>query len=164
MNQDPLFDSLLEHAWRGKLSPGQEAQLREWLSAHPEAREDWEAELGLNEALGRLADAPVASNFTSRVLQAIDLDRAAGERSTPGRVWFKHSWFRWAAACSIVVVGLITIQSYIQLVRTEKLANNIAAVYRVAPVPNPEILTNFDVICALDRTPPPDEELLKLLQ
>jgi hypothetical protein len=98
------------------------------------------------------------------VLQAVELDRAAAERSTQRNVWFWQHWLRWAAAFCLAVAGLVTIQSRLQLVRTERLAKNIAAVYRVAPLPSPEILTNFDIICALDRTPPPDEDLLKLLQ
>src|SRR5579859_4217742 len=165
MSKDPLFEHLREQAWRGKLSPGQEAQLQEWLAAHPQAREDWESESGVNEALGRLPDVAVPSNFTARVLQALELEAAAAQRKVARTRWFARQWlWRRVAACSIVLAGLITLESWVQRLRTERLANNIAAVYRVAPLPNPEILTNFDVICALDRTPAPDEDLLKLLQ
>ena len=162
---DPLFEHLREQAWRRKLSPDEEAQLSEWLAAHPAAREDWEAEAGLNEALGRLPDVPVPSNFTARVVQAVELDRAAAERATRRHVWSGHRWLRWAAVYSVILAaGWITYQSHVQRVQTERLVRSIAAASRVAPWPNPEILANFDVICALDRTPPPDEDLLKLLQ
>ena len=160
MNKDPLFDHLREQAWRRKLSPGQEAQLSEWLAAHPEAREDWEAELALNEAFGRLPDVPVASNFTARVVQTIELGSAQAKSSTPRRLWSWPRWVRWAAACSVIILaGLFGYQRHVR----EEWADSIAMVSRVAPL-SPEILTNFDVICALDRTPAPDEDLLKLLQ
>jgi hypothetical protein len=165
MSQDPLFEHLREQAWRRKLSPAEEAQLSEWLAAHPEAREDWEVEAGLSEGLGRLQDYAVPSNFTARVLQAVELDRAAAERAKRRHVWFGHRWLRWAVYSIILTAGLVTYQSYVQRARTEQLAKSLAAVSRVAPLPpSLEILTNFDVICALDRTPPPDEDLLKLLQ
>ena len=164
MNRDPQFEHFREQAWRGNLLPSQEAQLREWLAAHPEAREDWEAELGLSEALERLPDASVPSNFTARVLQAIDLDKAAKARKLPRQVWPWQRWVRWAAACVVILLGFATYESWVQRVESERMAKSIAAVSLVTPLLNPEILTNFDVICALDRTPPPDEELLKMLQ
>jgi len=164
MNKDPLFEHLREQAWRGKLTPSQEAQLRDWLSTHPEARDDWDAEAGLSEALGRLPDVPVPSNFTARVLGAVNLERSAAQRSAPkfGRIW--ERWVRWAAACAVILAALAAGLSFVERFKTERLANSIAEVSRVAPLPSPEILANFDVICALDRTPAPDEDLLKLLQ
>ena len=164
MSKDPLFEHLREQAWRRKLSPDEEAQLSEWLAAHPEAREDWEMEAGLSEALGRLPEVAVPSNFTARILQAVELERAAAERATRWHFWSGHRWLRWALYSVILAAGWATYQSHVQRVRTEEVAKSIAAVSRVGPWPNPEVLTNFDVICALDRTPPPDEDLLKLLQ
>ena len=49
---------------------------RAHLAAHPEAQADWEAEAGLNDALGRLPDVAVSSNFTARVLQAVEREIA----------------------------------------------------------------------------------------
>ena len=40
MNNDHLYQSLREASWRGKLTAAQEAQLRNWLVAHPEAQAD----------------------------------------------------------------------------------------------------------------------------
>jgi anti-sigma factor RsiW len=165
MNRDPRFEHFREQAWRGNLLPNQEAQLREWLAAHPEAREDWEAELGLSEALERMPDVSVPSNFTARVLQAVELDKVSKERTAHRHSWSWHrSVVRWAAACVVILAGFVTYQSYVQRIASERMAKSIAAVSRVTPYLNPEILTNFDVICALDRTPPPDEELLRMLQ
>jgi anti-sigma factor RsiW len=164
MPKDPLFDHLCEQAWRGKLSPGQEAQLRQWFAAHPGDQDSWLTETGLNEALARLPDVPVPSNFTARVLRAIELDSVDAERRVQRKPFFPHRWLRWVAACLIILAGTVAYLSYLDRLHSEQLVNSIAAVSLVAPLPSPEILTNFDVICALDRTPPPDEDLLKLLQ
>ncbi len=77
MSNDPTYNRLRELSWRRKLTGAEEAELRAWLAAHPDAQADWEAEAGLNAALGRLPDAPVPSNFTARVLQAVEREAAA---------------------------------------------------------------------------------------
>src|SRR5947207_1198597 len=77
MTNDPRYHHLRELSWRRQLTGAEEAELRAWLAAQPEAQAGWEAEAELNEALGRLADAPVSTNFTTRVLQAVELEAAA---------------------------------------------------------------------------------------
>src|ERR1041384_3131682 len=69
---DPRIQKLHEAAWRRKLDAREEAELRAWLAAHPEARADWEAETTLTQHLARLPQAPMPSNFTVRVLQAAE--------------------------------------------------------------------------------------------
>ena len=94
MTNDPIYNHLRELSWRRKLTGAEEAELRAWLAAHPEAQADWEAEAGLNAALGRLPDVPVPSNFTARVLQAAERE-AAAELRRPGwkwRVWPRLRW------------------------------------------------------------------------
>ena len=59
MTNDPLYHQLLEQSWRRKLTDAEEAGLRAWLAAHPEAQPDWDAEAGLSEALGALPNVPV---------------------------------------------------------------------------------------------------------
>ena len=61
MTNDPLYHRLRELSWRRKLTDSEEAELRAWLAAHPEAQAGWEVEAELNQALGRLPDAPVSS-------------------------------------------------------------------------------------------------------
>src|ERR1043166_4926015 len=97
------YNQLREQSWRRKLSPNEEAELRAWLAAHPEAQADWETEAGLTEVLNRLPNAPVPSNFTARVLQNIECDAAAEVRKrVPGRNWFLRSWLAKAAAIAVV--------------------------------------------------------------
>src|SRR5438105_13622263 len=80
MANDPLYNHLREINWRRKLSAAEARQMRQWLEGHPEAHADWEAELALGEGLGRLPDAPVPSNFTARVLQAVGREQAVEGR------------------------------------------------------------------------------------
>src|SRR2546427_12592788 len=107
MKNDPLYNSLRERSWRRKLSLAEETELRAWLEAHPESQGDWEAELGLTQGLGRLPDAPVPSNFTARVLEAVERETAAGESRARGSKW--RAWLgrvRWLPRAGFAVIAL----------------------------------------------------------
>jgi len=106
MTNDPIYNHLRELSWRRKLTSAEEAELRTWLATHPEAQTDWQAEAGLNAGLGRLRDAPVPSNFTARVLQAVEREAVAELRRPQGN-WLTWLWLRWLpkAAFAAVVVG-----------------------------------------------------------
>ena len=65
MTDDPIYNRLRELSWRRQLTAPEKAELRAWLTAHPEAQSEWEAEAGLNATLRRLPDAPVPGNFTA---------------------------------------------------------------------------------------------------
>jgi hypothetical protein len=162
---DPIYERFRELSWRRPLTPTEQAELRAWLTAHPEAMADWEAEAELNEALGKLADVPVASNFTSRVLQAVDRETAA--RSRARRLPLPAAILRWlprmAAAAVVLFAGLFSYHRY-ETARRMALLKPLALVSEVSSLPSPEILKDFDAIRALSQTPAPDEELLALMQ
>ena len=86
MTNDPIYNRLRELSWRRRLTGPEEAELRAWLSAHPEAQADWDAEAGLNASLCQLPDAPVPNNFTARVLHAVEREAAAESRG-PEKKW-----------------------------------------------------------------------------
>jgi hypothetical protein len=165
MGTDPFYEKLREISWRRKLNSAEERELREWLAAHPEARESLEFETGLTEALGKMAEVPVASNFTARVLQAIEREAKADARQRSSRKTFWRMPPRWlprtASATIVVTAGLL-----IYLHNNSVEARQRALVQRVAavPLPSPEILTNFDAIRIVSATPAPDEQLLALFQ
>ena len=166
MSNDPIYDHLRELTWRRELTGAEEAELRAWLAAHPEAQAEWEAEAGLNAALGRLADVPVASNFTARVLQAVERESAAAPRRE-GWGWGSRWWLRWLprAALAAVVAGAgLASYHFIEVAQRQKMVESVAAVSAVSSLPSPEILQDFDAIRALHPTPPPDQELLAALQ
>jgi hypothetical protein len=168
MTNDPFYRHLRESGWRRPLTSEEEAKLSKWLEAHPEAQADWESEISLNQALERLPEAPaVSSNFTARVMQAVDLERAAESRAArpQGQGW--RGWTRWlprsALGAVILGAGLFSFH-HAQEIRRLELAGSVAAVSEVSSLPSPEILSDFDTIRALSQTPPPDEQLLSLLQ
>jgi anti-sigma factor RsiW len=173
MNNDRPYDPLREANWRRPLNAAEEAELRAWLAAHPEAQADWEAELALSDALRRLPEAPLASNFTSRVLQAVERE-AAAESQRRGSLgsslyrWLRLRWLpRVAVAAVFVVAGLFSYRYVADQRRAEQWARPLEMVSGV-PVPNAEVLEDFDAIQAFNRAPAPnagpDEELLSLLQ
>jgi hypothetical protein len=167
MTNDPLYNQLRERSWRRKLTAGEAAELRAWLATHPEAQTDWEAEAGLNEALGWLPDAPVGSNFTARVLQSIELDRAA-ELRRQRRKW--QAWLRWrwlpkaAVATMVLVAGLVSYQQVAKVTQRAEYAQSVAVVSDVSSLPGPEVLKDFDAILVSNPTPSADVELLTALQ
>lgn len=165
MMNDPVYDHLKQLSWRRKLSDSEESQLRAWLAAHPEAQADWDDETRLNEALGALPDAPLPSNFTARVLQAVKLDEAADlrRRRRPRLVW----WWRLAAKVAVVaILGVAGFSSYQQFHAAHlrsKVAEGLVKVSTAQPVPAPDVIEDFDVIRIMPQLYV-DEELLALLK
>jgi anti-sigma factor RsiW len=167
MTNDPTYDRLRELSWRRKLAAGEAAELRAWLAAHPETLTDWEAEAGLNEALGELPDAPVPSNFTARVLQSIERESGAAARRQR-RNWQLWTDWRWLPKVAVTVVvlgaGLFSYQQVARAARRAEYAKSVTAVSDVASLPGPDVLKDFDAIRVSNPTPVADEELLAALK
>ncbi len=167
MTNDPNYEQLREASWRRRLTPAEEARLSRWLEAHPEAQDEWESEARLNEALMSLPNAPVATNFTSRVLEAAQREAASAERGAKPSHRSVAFWARWlpkAALAAVVIAAGLVSYNHIQTARRAEWAMSLATVSQVPSLPSPEILQDFDAIAALGSTPPADEELLKLMQ
>ncbi|MGA2867506.1 MAG: hypothetical protein ABSF95_23790 [Verrucomicrobiota bacterium] len=167
MTDDRTYEQWRELGWRRKLTPAEQAQLRAWLAAHPEAQADWAAEAALNRALGRLPDVPVPGDFTARVLQAVERETAAASRprSGPWLAWRRPlAWLpRMAFAAIVLGASLLSYHQVLAFQRAQ-LARSVAAICEVVSLPSPQILTNFEAIQVLDPTPPADVELLQLLR
>lgn len=169
MTNDPRSEFGPELGWR-KLPAEREAELRAWLAAHPQAQADWELESALTEALERLADVPVANNFTARVVEELRRDngRRERERKDAARPAFWPWRARWLARAAVAAVvlsaGLLGVAHIREQHRVEEYRRSVTTVSEVASLPEPEILQDFDVIRVLDQRPAPDEELLKALQ
>ena|SRR5215472_5719047 len=115
----------------------------------------------MRRLLTRLPDRPVASNFTARVMHAIELDAMRESR------WRLFGW-HWRAiiprtAAATVIVGLasFTIYQHEIYVQQVALARN-AALVASQPMPSVEALKNFDAIRRMGQTAHPDNELLAL--
>jgi len=165
---DPAYNRLRELYWRRPLTGAEEAALREYLAAHPEAKEEWESETELNQLLEQLPEAPpVASNFTARVLQAVEREAAARPRPMgwPARWISIQRWLpKTAVACVAIGLGFLAYEQHEVRARV-MMAKNVAELTKIVSASNPELLEDFEPICRLsDPEPKPDAELLALLK
>ena len=165
MNPDPVLTRLREIRWRRELTAAEQAELRAWLAAHPEDRAEWTADVALNTLLNRLPDAPMPSNFTARVVQAVNQEQAARERTreTPSTRWWRWLLPRGAVAVAVLGLALFTYQRH-ETTRRAELARSLTAVADVQSLPSPQSLADYEAIRRLSPAPVADEELLALLQ
>jgi len=168
---DAAFNQLLDTALRRKLTAEEEARVQTCLARDPRARAVWEEEMALSRLLNGLPDAPLASNFTAQVLQAVERDSRRRRRTSKPFRWLglRRPTQQWAAACLLVVLALLSYWRF-ESVRREKMA---LALHKLAPhfeTPSTvvaltpvELWNNFD---AINRLPPTqtDEELLSVLK
>jgi negative regulator of sigma E activity len=124
---------------------------------------DLKFEARLSRALARLPDAAVPSNFTARVMQAVEL-----EESLRARRWsFAWNWHallpRVAATAAVVFFAALTFHQHELTSRRTALARNVVLVAGSQPMPSVDALKNFDAIQRMSQ-PRADEELLALLQ
>ena len=161
MNNDAFLSKLRESSWRRKLTDAEQAELRAYFAANPDARADWEMESALNTAFARLPDAPVPSNFTARVLQAVEHEAAR----PPGWSWNWHVLMPRVAFAAVVVAftGLAIHHHEIYSQRVA-LVKSVALATGGQPMPSAEALENFDAIRRMSQPQHADDELLALMQ
>ena len=168
MTTDPTYQRLLETSWRRPLTTAEETELRAWLTDHPDAAVEWEAEAGINHALGALRDLPVPSNFTARVMAGVEREQRSEPRRIVGWLPVWRGLSRWlprtAVAGVILGVGAIAYIHTSQNARREELARSVETICDVRSMPSPRILENFDAIQELTPAPKPDVALLSLLE
>ena len=118
----------------------------------------------LSNLLSRLPDATVASNFTERVMQAVEREESRGLRPRNFN-WIWRVFLPRAAVASaaVVLVGIAIHQREIQNQRAA-LAKKVALAVSSQPLPSVEALKNFDAIQRMSQPQPADEELLALLK
>lgn len=167
-HKDPAKKVLQEAVWRSALSPEQAKDLESWLETHPDQCAEWQEEQALTRILARLPEQTVPSNFTARVLDAIDRVEPQTSRS-PGISllgWLRSmGWVpRLTGVAVLVVAGYLGHHQY-QTSQRATLARDVAQVSELAEaVPSVEIFQDFDAIRNLQSAAVPDEELLALLQ
>jgi anti-sigma factor RsiW len=164
MNSDPVYQRLRETGWRRPLTAAEQAELRAWLATHPEAQAEVAADESLNAALAQLPAAPVPSNFSARVLQAIEREAAAAPAKQPAAApWWRIFLPRLAVATLLVVGG--TLFYHQQVLKQERelarAARTVATVEETFA--NPMVLADFEIIASLTPTAAAvDENLLAL--
>ena len=160
MNQ-PEFENLLQTGRERDLTDAELAKLEHWLAANPDERDEWVA---LDRLLVALPDAPVATNFTSRVLDKVRRAEAPGPAL--GQAWWRKllaPQFRpiqiAAAATLAMVIAGVGYQSHLNQSRAEM----AAAVASIAEF-TPGFLADFEAIEAIAQANPIDEELWAALK
>jgi hypothetical protein len=116
----------------------------------------------MRELLSRLPDAPIASNFTARVLQAVELEEM---RRSRWRLfdWHWRAFFPRAAAASVVAaLAVFTAHQHELYVRQVALAKSAAFMVNSQPMPSVDALKNFAAIQRMSQPAHPDDELLAL--
>ena len=115
----------------------------------------------LRELLSRLPDAPVPSNFTARVLQAVELEELRGSRRGILRWNWRVLFPRITAAAAVAVFAGVAIQVHERSLARREMARDVALVVS-QPAPSVEALNNFDAIQRMSQTARPDDELIAL--
>lgn len=122
-----------------------------------------EIEARLTDALASLPDVPVPTNFTSRVLAAVDLEEARAGRVRRWR-WDWHFLLpRMAVASAIVLFSVLALQQYQMSHRRAELAHALS-IGATVPVLSADVLENLDVIRNMGQCGHADPELLADLQ
>ena len=144
-----------ESLWRQPFSASERAKLPDAPEQRLEAR--------LTGALSRLSDAPVPSNFSARVLAAVELDEAQSVRSRGWTLNWRLLWPRVAVMAAVMIFAGLSLQRYEVQSQRAALAKSVAQMV-AQPLPNIEALENLDAIQRMGRTAHADGELLAALQ
>ena len=159
--KQPEIDTLLQTARERDLTGGELAKLERWLAANPAEQAEWEA---LDRLLAALPDAPVATNFTARVLD--EVRRAETAHPALGQAWWQRllaPQFRpvqiVATATLAMVIGGVGYQSHLNQSRAE-MAAAVASIAEFTPV----FLVDFEAIEAVAQADAIDEELWAALK
>ena len=163
MNPNADDQPLREKIWRHDLTPAEQAELRAWLNAHPEATTDLETERKLTALLGGIPDAPVPSNFTARVLQAVEHEVRVQNRNELSRPWWLRVLLPRAVAVSVIALGGIFAHQAYQANQRTNLAKSLEAVAGVDALPSAEALEDFETIVRLAPPLAADEDLVSLM-
>jgi hypothetical protein len=117
--------------------------------------------------LDRLPPAPVSSNFTALVLQAVQRApaRPAWRRRFDPASWLPAGWVpRVALGATMVCLSLLTVREY-QTIQRQRMARDLASVGSLASLEPVDWLQNFQTIKNLNRVQvAPDDALLQALR
>jgi hypothetical protein len=167
---DQEYNRLRELSWRRRLTHAEEAAVHEYLSANPQSRDDWQVEAELNLLLEQLPEAPpVASNFTARVLQAVQLEDAARERTPARASWiswrFLHGWLPKAAVAGVALAVFSIGYHQHQVNARAAFARNVLELSDAVSASDPELMGDFEPIRRLSEPQPKaDLELIALMK
>lgn len=159
MNQPSEYEDLLSIRWIRELNGREQNRLARLLSADPGWQARWEEDMRVLEAVRRLPDVPVASNFTSRVLEA--LPDEAGDPSPAPLSPTKRSWFRrlaWAPKWGLgfgfaSILALAVFYGEYKRAKSMRLVESLTVITESKTAPIMEELQHFEFIQELAPVP-----------
>jgi hypothetical protein len=170
---DSQYNELRAASWRRRLTSTEEAEMQTHLAAHPAAQVDWEEDLALTRQLQELPDAPLPSNFTARVLLAVEVEETTWQ---PSPHWLGIWWRGWSgrlvprlALLGLVVAsGLVGFSRYHDYARNQ-VARDVGKFLQVANIPGhgpgPQFFADFEAIQQLRAVSvSTDDDLLAALR
>lgn len=166
---DVRHEELMRLSLKRKLTPEEESRLEAWLAANSKARAAWNEDRALGRALHSLPDVPVSSNFTARVLQAVELNERHEQRAAK-RSWLRVLWPRvaWGLAAGLLACAGIIEYRVIKGGQFAEAVKNVSG--DLAALPAPEALEDFDAINHMRQAAvhsvavTSDDDLLKAFQ
>jgi len=158
MKIEPFQNPLRELVWRRKLTDAERAG----LAAQPEVQADLEIESRLSEMLARLPDVPVPSNFTARVLQAVERESVRPRATSWSWAW-RVLVPRVAVAAVVISFAGLGIHHYELNAHRVAFAKKVVLMAAAQPMPSVDALKNFNAIQRMSQ-PHADDELLALLR
>ncbi len=166
---DVRNEELVRLSFRRELTPEEESRLEAFFAANPQARAQWEEDHALGRAVQSLPDVPVSSNFTARVLTALDLEEARERRERPTKSRLRAFFPRlgWAAVATLVITFFVHNRNEVKREQVVKVLWEAAHVSsELKGISEPDaVLQDFEVINRLVSTSAPsDDELLIALQ
>jgi len=145
---------LRESLWRKQLSDAERARLR----AQPEL----EIEARLTAALAKMPDAPVPSNFTTRLLDAIELEEKAV--ATSYRWNWRALFPRLALTAAVLIFAGVSIQRYEASSHRLEITRSVAMVASTSSQPSVDALENLDAIQRMSQSAHADGDLIAAMQ
>ncbi|MEI9866099.1 MAG: hypothetical protein WDN00_16410 [Limisphaerales bacterium] len=159
MKDVKLQDEVRELLWRRKLT---DAELTK-VPVQPEVLAELELETRLSQSLAKMLDTTVPSNFTARLMQAIELEESQQLRRRKSGWNWQAFLPRIAVTAAVILFAGLTVRHYDVAARRSALVRNVALVAGAQTLPSVDALKNFDVIQRMSQ-PHADDELLALMQ
>ncbi len=157
----PIRKQALETLWRRELTVDERGRLEQHFAGDEGQRLFFEEEEALSRLLTGVADAPLSSNFTARVVAAARLEKRRSGRVDDDlglaallgrwRGYFHRSWTTPTMAAGLILVISITAFYQAKSYRRQQLAQTLATVTKATAMPEIEVLQDFDAIRHLGR-------------
>ena len=145
-----------EALWRRKLHDGEPGASPTLPELKIEAR--------LTAGLAAIPDVTTPSNFTARVLAAIELEEARAARIRHLGWNWRQLWPRFAVTAAVLIFAGVSLQHFEIRAHHRALAKDVALTAVAQPLPSVDALENLDVIQRMSQPAPADGELLAALQ